>query len=51
MGRKVLARSAQALLALLFLTTLVFVLVRLTGDPASFLTGPQANAADRERRP
>ncbi len=49
MGRKVLARSAQALLALLFLTTLVFGMVRLTGDPASFLTGPQANAADRER--
>jgi peptide/nickel transport system permease protein len=49
MARNVLARSAQALLALLFLTSLVFVLVRLTGDPAAFLTGPQANAADRAR--
>jgi peptide/nickel transport system permease protein len=49
MTRNILVRIAQAVLALLFLTTLVFVLVRVTGDPASFLTGPSANAADRAR--
>ena len=49
MTRNILVRVAQAVLALLFLTSLVFLLVRVTGDPASFLTGPSANAADRAR--
>ena len=48
MVRLILGRIGQAALAGLILITLLFVMVRATGDPAFFLTGPTATAADRE---
>lgn len=45
----VAARVAQGLLSLLTIVVLVFGLTRLTGDPAYYLTGPEATEADRER--
>jgi peptide/nickel transport system permease protein len=44
-----IGRVGQALLGLFALTLLLFVMVRLTGDPAYFLTGPGATAEDRAR--
>lgn len=49
MIRAIVVRAGQALLGLLALTFLLFLMVRLTGDPAYFLTGPGATAEDRER--
>jgi peptide/nickel transport system permease protein len=49
MAKRAASRIAQALFALFFLVALLFVMVRATGDPAFFLTGPTASAEDRER--
>lgn len=48
MMRAVVIRVGQALLTLFALTLLLFLMVRVTGDPAFFLTGPGATEADRE---
>ena len=49
MMRAVVIRVGQALLSLVALTLLLFFMVRVTGDPAFFLTGPNATEADRDR--
>lgn len=49
MTRAIAFRIGQALLGLFALTLLLFLLVRATGDPAYFLTGPEATAEDRAR--
>jgi peptide/nickel transport system permease protein len=49
MTRAIVVRVGQALLSLFALTLLLFFMVRATGDPAFFLTGPNASAADRAR--
>jgi peptide/nickel transport system permease protein len=48
-ARIIITRIAQAVFALLFLSALLFVMVRLTGDPATYLTGPTANAEQKQR--
>jgi len=49
MTRYVLSRIAQALIGILFIITLVFVLVRLTGDPATILVNDFAPIDVQER--
>ena len=49
MTRYVLSRFAQALIGIFFIVTLVFVLVRLTGDPASILVSDFAPIDVQER--
>ena len=49
MLRAILMRAGQALLGLFALTLLLFTMVRLTGDPAYFLTGPGASIETLER--
>jgi len=44
MIRAIVLRAGQALLGLFALTLLLFFMVRLTGDPAYFLTGPGVSA-------
>ena len=49
MQRYVLRRLGQAILALFILSILIFVLVRLTGDPTLLLLPEDATAADIQR--
>ncbi len=49
MYRAIAARVLQAALSMLAVLVLVFVLARLTGDPARFLLPPEARAEDRAR--
>jgi ABC-type dipeptide/oligopeptide/nickel transport system permease component len=49
MVRLILIRAGQALLGLFALTLLLFLMVRVTGDPAYFLTGPGASIETLER--
>lgn len=49
MQRYVLRRFGQAILALFILSILIFVLVRLTGDPTLLLLPEDATAADIRR--
>jgi peptide/nickel transport system permease protein len=49
MLRAILMRAGQALLGLFALTLMLFAMVRLTGDPAYFLTGPGASVETLER--
>src|SRR5262245_33383693 len=42
MARFLLARVLQSIVTLFILTTIVFVLVRVTGSPVDFLAGPEA---------
>jgi peptide/nickel transport system permease protein len=46
MGRYVLGRLSQAALTLWILSIAIFLSVRLTGDPASYLLGPESSQAD-----
>jgi peptide/nickel transport system permease protein len=46
MGRYVLGRLSQAALTLWILSIAIFLSVRLTGDPASYLLGPESTQAD-----
>ena len=48
MGRYILGRLGQGVLALIILVTFVFVLVRFTGDPINQMLGPAATRAHRE---
>jgi peptide/nickel transport system permease protein len=48
MKRFILVRLAQAILTALVLATLVFVLVRVSGSPITWLVSPHAPAATRE---
>jgi peptide/nickel transport system permease protein len=49
MRRYALVRVSQALATLLFLSVVVFLSVRVTGDPAAYLIGPEGTVADYER--
>lgn len=49
MVRFVVARVLQALVALIAVVSIVFVLVRVSGDPVALMAPPQATAADLER--
>jgi peptide/nickel transport system permease protein len=49
MGRMILARIGQGVLSLCAVVVFVFFLVRLTGNPAYFLLGLEANPDDYER--
>lgn len=49
MYRAIAARVLQAALSMLAVLVLVFVLARMTGDPARFLLPPEARAEDRVR--
>lgn len=49
MVRAILPRLGHALLSLLALTVIVFLMVRLTGDPAYFLLPPDATKAEENR--
>jgi peptide/nickel transport system permease protein len=45
----ILKRVGQALVSLFAVIVIVFLLTQVTGDPAFFLTGPEATEADREQ--
>jgi peptide/nickel transport system permease protein len=49
MIRAIVSRAGQALLGLIALTFLLFAMVRMTGDPAYFLTGPDATEEMRQQ--
>jgi ABC-type dipeptide/oligopeptide/nickel transport system permease component len=49
MIRAIISRAGQALLGLFALTFLLFAMVRMTGDPAYFLTGPDATEEMRQQ--
>src|SRR5215831_17714111 len=46
MSRYILGRLSQAVLTLWILSLAIFLSVRLTGDPASYLLGPEGTRAD-----
>ena len=45
MGRYILERTLQSIVAAFGVVTLLFVLLRMSGDPAAFILGPQATPA------
>ena len=47
MRRYIVVRAFQALISLLLLSIIIFVVVRLTGDPLSLLLSEEATEADR----
>lgn len=47
MGRYVFKRAAQALIALIILSTIVFILTRISGNPVDLLLPADATAEDR----
>lgn len=49
MQRYIVRRVAQAILSLFLLSIIIFVVVRLTGDPLTLLLNDQATAEDRAR--
>ena len=49
MGRYILVRLSQAVLTLWILSLAIFLSVRLTGDPAAYLLGPEGTQADYEQ--
>jgi len=49
MSRYILGRLSQAVLTLWILSLAIFLSVRLTGDPASYLLGPEGTRADYEQ--
>ena len=48
MQRYILERFFQAIISVLIVATVVFVMVRLTGDPLDYLLGPNAPAKQRQ---